>query len=58
MNRQYETQQNDVITSDIKTFCALIARIILRCLQDHDEQTLQTLGFLKTRHEVGDDSAA
>lgn len=58
MNRQSEAQQNDVITSDIKTFCALIARIILRCLQDHDEHTLQTLGFLKTKHEVGDDSAA
>lgn len=60
MDQQPGEQQNEIISSEIKAFCALVARIILRCLREGNEQTLQILGFSKEQQQKGphDESAA
>ena len=60
MPEQQSTQQEEVFSSDIKAFCALVARIILRCLRERDERALQILGLRKEQPQKGphDESAA
>ena len=60
MDQRPEEQTNEPISSEIKAFCALIARIILRCLREGDEQVLQILGLSKEKRQKGphDESAA
>lgn len=52
--------QEEAFTSDIRAFCALVSRIILRCLRERDEKTLQILGLSKEQQqkEFNDESAA
>ncbi len=48
------------VTSDIKAFCEVIARILMRCLRERDENVLQILGFSEEQLQKGpqDKSAA
>jgi len=39
--------QRESLSSDIQAFCALAARILLRCLRERDEKALRILGFSK-----------
>lgn len=60
MAEQENTQREEVFTSDIRAFCALVSRIVLRCLRERDEKTLQILGLSKEQQQKGlnDESAA
>jgi hypothetical protein len=41
-------------SSDIKAFCSLVARILIRCLRERDEKALQILGFSKEQRFTDD----
>lgn len=50
MNRTHETLETGLITveplaPDIVEFCALLARILTRCIQEQDPQILSRLGL-------------
>jgi hypothetical protein len=38
-----ETQQEEQLSSNIVAFCALMARIIMRCLREGDPEVMKTL---------------
>lgn len=59
MDQQPEGQHPEKLSSDIKAFCTLVARIILRCLRERDERALQILGLSQERPPKGlhDDSS-
>lgn len=42
---------NEELTSDVKAFCELVARIIMRCLRERDSRVLQVLALSFTTDE-------
>ncbi len=46
-----ETEQREELSSDIRVFCALLARIMYRCLKERDPRLLALL-----REPAGDPS--
>ena len=40
---QNEVQVDDVLSSDVATFCALLARIMRRCIVEQDERIMKIL---------------
>lgn len=43
-------QREDSFSSDVRAFCALITRILMRCLKEHDADVMKRLS-LSTRQE-------
>ena len=41
--KQEEAQQEEPISSNIVAFCALMARIVMRCLRERDPEVMKTL---------------
>ena len=43
--------QREGASPDIRAFCALLARILIRCLKENDEQTLKALSLFPSTEE-------
>ncbi len=38
-----ETQQEEQLSSNIVAFCALVARVVMRCLRERDPEVMKVL---------------
>ena len=52
MDQQLKEQQEENISSDVRSFCALIARIVLRCLREKNPQVMQLLSLSSQTEEA------
>jgi hypothetical protein len=50
--RSETSLQGEPFSSDIHAFCALIARIIIRCLQERDERVLTVLSLSRKHSDT------
>jgi hypothetical protein len=53
-----ETEQREELSSDIQVFCALLARIMYRCLKERDPRLLALLKEPTGDPPAGEDRAA
>jgi hypothetical protein len=38
-------QREDLFSSDVRAFCALVTRILMRCLKEHDAEVMKRLSL-------------
>jgi hypothetical protein len=45
-------QHEEAVSSDVRAFCALITRILMRCLQEHNADVMKRLSLSPQQEQL------
>ena len=47
-------QREEPFSSDVRAFCALVTRILMRCLKEHDAEVMKRLSLSTQREQANE----